>query len=607
MSKAAQLKRKAAELEQKRQYDRALAAYVQAIDAASGSPEELDIPLYNRVGDLHLRLGELDRAIPYYEKAVDLYAEGGFFNNAIALCNKVLRHAPGRAGIYYKLGKISARKGFNSDAKQNFLEYASRMERGGDITEAFRALKEFADLCPGQDDVRLMLAEQLARAGRNDEALEQLQVVYEAMVADDRGAEATATLERIRAIDPAFQPRTERAQRPERREGLVFIDVDGPDAIPEPLPQEAAPAVPVRTISEAARAPHPNAVESDSEPSESEEVDDAAAPHPLSPASFARVELPTPAEPHAARTLDNTPLAGLTPLEDPMTQLAASAGDHALAEGIEHTAVGAGYDSADLATLTPLTPLTPLELEPTSFGAPTGAHVDDGTLGGVITDYVGGLSSEVGSIEGGLPDDLALLPIEAVEEEQQATVAHGDAPTDFVDLQTWLDETEPPRNPRMTGEEEGSSADPVQTDFSNMLETFKRGVAENVDESDADSHYDLGVAYLEMGLVDEAIAQFQKTLRAEPDAERRVRAYESLGQGFMQRGEYQTALDSLRAAVSESDLADGKLIGVLYLLGYASEHLAAWRDAEAYYRRVFAADIHFRDVGERLRRAESMA
>ena len=68
-----------------------------------------------------------------------------------------------------------------------------------------------------------------------------------------------------------------------------------------------------------------------------------------------------------------------------------------------------------------------------------------------------------------------------------------------------------------------------------------------------------------------------------------------------------TALDSLRGAASESGLPDGKLIGVLYLLGYASEHLGAWREAEAYYRRVFASDIHFRDVGERLRRAESMA
>jgi len=50
--------------------------------------------------------------------------KSGFFNNAIALCNKILRNSPGRASIYYKLGKISAHKGFVSDAKINFLEYA---------------------------------------------------------------------------------------------------------------------------------------------------------------------------------------------------------------------------------------------------------------------------------------------------------------------------------------------------------------------------------------------------------------------------------------------------------------------------------------------------
>jgi len=576
MSKAAQLKRKAAELEQKRQYDRALATYVQAIDAAAGNPEELDIPLYNRVGDLHQRLGELDKAIPYYEKAVDLYAEGGFFNNAIALCNKVLRHAPGRAGIYYKLGKISARKGFTSDAKQNFLEYAARMERAGDITEAFRALKEFADLCPGQDDVRLMLAEQLARAGRNAEALEQLQVVHEAMLADDRGAEAAATLERIRAIDPAFQPRAERTQQPERRAGLVFIKLDEPDEI---APPAEAPPEDEATTAGASAVEH--------------------VPQPLSPEGFSRVELPPPADEHATRTLENTPLHGLTPLADPMSQLAAAASEHAADDAmIEHTALGGGYDVG---------PVESLEFEPTSFDGRAGT--DQGAIGGAITGYVGSLSSEVGAIEGGLPDDLAILPIEAVREEQQGALAEASTSTDddFVDLQTWLAETEPPRNPRMTGEEEGSAADPVQTDFSNMLETFKRGVAQNVDESDADSHYDLGVAYLEMGLVDEAIAQFQKALRAEPDAERRVRAYESLGQGFMQRGEYQTALDSLRGAVVEPGLGDAKLIGVLYLLGYASEHLGEWQDAESYYRRVFAADIQFRDIAERLRRAQSMA
>jgi len=49
------------------------------------------------------------------------------------------------------------------------------------------------------------------------------------------------------------------------------------------------------------------------------------------------------------------------------------------------------------------------------------------------------------------------------------------------------------------------------------------------------------------------------------------------------------------------------LYAVLYLLGYASERLGRWQDAEGYYRRVFAADINFRDIADRLKRAEQMA
>ena len=117
MSKIAALKKKATELEQKKQFDKALAMYIQVLEESESSGEEIDVGLYNRVGDLTLRGGNVGDAVTYYERAVDLYSEGGFFNNAIALCNKILRHAPNRASVYYKLGKISAQKGFNSDAK----------------------------------------------------------------------------------------------------------------------------------------------------------------------------------------------------------------------------------------------------------------------------------------------------------------------------------------------------------------------------------------------------------------------------------------------------------------------------------------------------------
>ena len=193
MPDVVKLKKKAADFELKKQFDKALAVYVEILDGYDKSDEEVDVSLFNRVGDLYLKQGNVADAVDYYEQAVDRYAEGGFFNNAIALCNKILRNSPGRASVYYKLGKISAHKGFKADAKASFLEYADRMQQAGKIDEAFRALKEFADLCPDQDDIRLMLADQLSKKDRGAEAVEQLQLLHERYTQEGRHQEASAT------------------------------------------------------------------------------------------------------------------------------------------------------------------------------------------------------------------------------------------------------------------------------------------------------------------------------------------------------------------------------------------------------------------------------
>ena len=226
MPDVAKLKKKAAEFELKKQFDKALAVYVEILDGYDASDEEVDVSLFNRVGDLYLKQGSVGDAVDYYEQAVDRYAEGGFHNNAIALCNKILRNSPGRASVYYKLGKISAQKGFKGDAKKNFLEYADRMQSSGKIDEAFRALKEFADLCPDQDDIRLMLAEQLSKKGRSDEAIEQLQLLYVRYSHEGRDAEARATVERMKAIDPSAQPRALGDAPSRSAADLVFLDLD---------------------------------------------------------------------------------------------------------------------------------------------------------------------------------------------------------------------------------------------------------------------------------------------------------------------------------------------------------------------------------------------
>jgi tetratricopeptide (TPR) repeat protein len=107
MSNVVKLKKQAAEYELKKQFDKALAIYVKLLASFDENADELDVALFNRVGDLMLRQGNVAEAVDYYESAVDRYADTGFFNNAIALCNKILRHSR-RAIVYYKLGKISA-------------------------------------------------------------------------------------------------------------------------------------------------------------------------------------------------------------------------------------------------------------------------------------------------------------------------------------------------------------------------------------------------------------------------------------------------------------------------------------------------------------------
>src|ERR1051325_4938887 len=103
MSKLEQLKEKAKGLEAK-DPKKAVEIWLEALQSQDdGDP---DLSMYNRIGDLYIKLKDPGLAADYYDQAVDKYAELGFHNNAIAMCNKVLRNAPARQSTYLKLAKL---------------------------------------------------------------------------------------------------------------------------------------------------------------------------------------------------------------------------------------------------------------------------------------------------------------------------------------------------------------------------------------------------------------------------------------------------------------------------------------------------------------------
>jgi tetratricopeptide (TPR) repeat protein len=173
----------------------------------------------------------------------------------------------------------------------------------------------------------------------------------------------------------------------------------------------------------------------------------------------------------------------------------------------------------------------------------------------------------------------------------------GDA-GDFVDLAAMiLEEEEGPRDTRMKVEDEEPTGDEEQ-DFREMLARFRQGIDENIEETDFQSHYDLGVAFKEMGLLDEAIAEFQKALRA---PEGKLRTSEALGVCFHDKGAFGVAESILRRALDLPSSGDQERLGILYWLGRSLEEQGKTVDARDLYGRVFAVDIRFMDVGARVK------
>src|SRR5438445_6004378 len=230
MSKLEKQKDKARSLETKDPKG-AIEAWQEVLKDQEGEGEaNPDLSIFNRIGDLYLKVRDPAQAADYCDRAVDKYAEVGCHNNAIAMCNKVLRNAPGRQTTYLKLAKLYAAKGFVAEAKQNFVEYAERMQKIGKIQQAFAALKEFADISPENAQLRGMLEEHLKMYGDAE-----------------RRPPGRATA----PAAPPQESEDDRAKSGKRKtSSLVFLDVDAPPGTrgrppapppPAPSPQPPAP------------------------------------------------------------------------------------------------------------------------------------------------------------------------------------------------------------------------------------------------------------------------------------------------------------------------------------------------------------------------------
>ena len=329
MSKLEKLKERARSLEGKDPKG-AIEAWLEVLKGQEqdGDPNP-DLSVFNRIGDLYLKVKDPALAADYYDRAVDKYAELGFHNNAIAMCNKVLRNAPGRQTTYLKLAKLYASKGFMGEAKQNFAEYADRMHKAGKIQQAFAALKELADLSPEGAHLRETLEEHLRMYG-----------------APERRSVASAPAPAPSAKPPASGAPDLSKSGKRKTSSLVFLDVDSPPTAKDRPGVGAGRGAPVSK-------PVPPPPKAAPLPS----------PPPLEPAPISEslVE-PVTAEPDASLEIESTSLGeGLEP-----------AGAAGMLEGFETTSAEFGDVRLAAGDVAPLQEeISPDEIPPPAEFEPT--------------------------------------------------------------------------------------------------------------------------------------------------------------------------------------------------------------------------------------------
>jgi tetratricopeptide (TPR) repeat protein len=208
-------------------------------------------------------------------------------------------------------------------------------------------------------------------------------------------------------------------------------------------------------------------------------------------------------------------------------------------------------------------------------------------------DFIDELVSEIDDMEGLVTDPLLARSGEDVRE-------HVAEPVGAV-----------PATPMASGNGSSSTAAPVPepsadtlNELAEVFQEFRDELGELSDEDeDLETHYNLGIAYREMGLLDEAIGEFQRVAKAIQKGKPfryAMNCSTMLALSFMDKGEPKIAALWYQRALEVPGLDQEAVLALRYDLGVSLETAGESKSALDSFRQVYAMNIDYRDVADRI-------
>ncbi len=606
------------------------------------------------LGDLLTRAGEKEEASSCFSRIAEHYRDQEFRLKAIAMYKKIEKLNPGDPATAKTLAELYAAQGLVVDARRHYLIVADAYSRAGDTKHTLKVLHKIADLDPQNTNIRLKLAEGYLKENMQAEAAKAFGQ------AANRLLEMGAFEESLNSFSKALE------MRPNDKELLrgmasahaaLGTSEDAAELLEKVV--AASPGDP-EFISMLAEAYIQAEDAAGAERAISLLISQDASNYRRY-VEVARVYLKAGNESESARilgTILEPMLAGReeNDLLELVDELLARNPEHvaslrllarihwwqrdmeklrSVLERLAESAEAEGLADEERYALTQLVRLAPEEpaymdrlnalggfLEEVSEGT---SMLGDPSLAGVpsfesfaIVDDSMDIVSEPEAVESGTSDEFEFNSVgdegvadAARREKLQRGTQEAGATVSQPDIGTTSGSEvgfEKPQPPVVTA---GDNASPLSTGSgidSGLAEIFEefRAEAEGDHASsneDFETHYNTATAYKEMGLLDEAIREFQAATGLTAPADGTPRYFQCcnmLGHCFIQKGMPAAAVLWFKKGLDAPERTADEYKALQYELGSAYEEMGDLKRALAVFTEVYGVDVGYRDIADKL-------
>ncbi len=593
LEKAIEIKRRAQRCIQSGDLAGALAEYQKLTQGQDPDP-------YNHVliADLHFKRGDNGEACQSYLTAVTAYEKSALYKNAIAICKKMIRLSLSPPVVLQRLAQLHALDGLQTEAALYYMQYAEHQVREEKYRDAVGTLRTAVETCPENVPTLERLAEAQLLADDVDGAVATFTDAWRRWTVGGLHAEAKRVRERAEHV------------RPGCTEGFESMPLEVAPPAPEPPVTSTSPSPPSMGDPFAGDPPPPEPASNALLEDATDNTDDAL--HGLEARSAFAPTAATTDRPHGFESTngrhDAAPAAdGEGPpevslediegmLREAEQQLRGGARDEAAATLLRaaqsYEAIGRHDNAGAIYRSLARSPHVPDAVLPLWLG--NCERRNDKVEAAQVACQIGERALSAGdhttartwferAVAFDPANDLATRRLQRLD---QMAAPAATPVTKPVPAET----SGPGRVAVAVGR-----AQAVTFDLNAMLDEFQRAVGEQL-SGDAQSHYDLGMTYREMGLAEQAIDAF-RVAAADPDY--RPRCAEMIGRTLLDQGRFEEAIEEFAAALETKPPADAAL-SLQYHLGLAYEASGNTQQALSSFEQIAAAQGDYPDVGAKI-------